>query len=155
MNRIPPGTYVLTAEDLESPKKYAAKGVTVELVNSNLSNQEIKLLSAAKIQGQLRIKTSGELLTDETFSQLLPDNCFIEARSNPWFPGGWGRVEGDLIGSDQLFTLSVSPGTYDVILRSQDQFDQSQVAEGKKTFVPITLSGIRVAAGQTTNVGVV
>ncbi len=156
LSHIPPGTYVLTVEDNTYPvKKYAAKDITVEVVSTDISNQEIKLLTAAKIQGQLRIKTSGELITNQNFQQFLPDQFYIEARSNPWFQGGWGRVEGNLIAGDNTFNLSVSPGTYDIVFQSRDQLTPSEIAEGKKSFAPITLSGIRVTAGQTTNVGVI
>lgn len=155
LNRIPPGTYVLTAEDQGFPKKYSAKDVTITIVSASLSNQDIKLLSAAKIQGQLKIKATGELLTNQNYTQYLPSGFRIEARSNPWFQGGWGNVQGDIVGTDGLFSMTVSPGTYDIVLYNQTQLTADQIAQGKKTFVTVTVSGIRVTAGQTTDVGVI
>lgn len=154
LRRVPAGSYVLTAIDSMMPIKYSVKDVPLE-VAANLTGKDISLLRAAKIQGQLRIKNTGTLISSNNYSQILPSNFFIEARSNPWFPGGFSHANHPLIGNDGLFSLFANPGTYDVILRSEGYVGDSAISEGKKQFVPITLSGIEVVAGQVKDLGVI
>jgi hypothetical protein len=154
LRRVPAGTYVLTAVENMTPIKYSVKDVPVD-VAANLTGKDISLLKAAKIQGQLRVKNTGSLISNLNYSQLLPSNFFIEARSNPWFPGGFAHSNYPLIGADGLFSLYANPGTYDVLFKSDGFVGTAAISEGKKQFVPVTLSGIEVTAGQIKDLGVI
>ena len=166
LKRIPPGNYILTAEDQGTAqgnqsqrKKYSSKEVSVIVKASNVSNKEIELIKAAKIRGQLRIKNSGVLLTSVNIDQHLPQQFFIEARANPWFQGGFHQAErfnnGSLVDSDGKFTIIANPGTFDVIFRTFGFVGEDAVAKGKKQLVPETVSGVTVTSGETKDIGVI
>lgn len=82
LTHVPVGSYLLKVQDYSQPQKYSAKDIPVT-VDADVSNQDIRLLSSAKIQGQLRVKKSGELLTSVNYSNVLSNSFYIEARSNP------------------------------------------------------------------------
>ncbi len=154
LRRVPSGSYVLTARENSMTIKYSVKETPVD-VAANVTGKELKLMKAAKIQGQLRVKNTGALISSNNYAQILPSNFYIEARSNPWFPGGYANANHPIIGTDGLFSMYVNPGTYDVIMKSQGFVGDSAISEGKKQFVPVTISGLEVVAGQTKDLGVI
>jgi len=156
LDRIPPGTYVLSTEDCGYPKKYSAKDLTIDIVSSNLTNKDISLLRAAKIQGKIQIQPSNILITQDNSSQYISDSFEIAAQADPWFEGGWNNAQNPLIDGNGYFSIYTNPGTFDVIFRNMSGFiGNDQIASGKKQLVPKTIGGIKVEAGATYDLGVV
>ncbi|MCB4755419.1 MAG: hypothetical protein LHV69_00445 [Elusimicrobia bacterium] len=155
LERIPPGFYVIEVEDEQFPKKYADKTLGVEVVSADVSGVEISLLLAAKIQGKLRIKNTGVLLTKETYSQYLTSNFFVNAEANPWFEGGYHSSDWPLLNDDDYFVIRANPGNFDIIFRTQGDFGTQDAAQGKKSLAPLTIGGITVEAGETKDLGII
>jgi hypothetical protein len=149
LQRVTPGDYVISVQDYEYPRKYSAKQVGVTVLAANVTIPDVPLLKSAKIKGRLQNVTSGELITSNNYSNILPQDFYVNAYANPWFPGGYGNAAYPIIQSDDMFSIDVAPGTYNIDFGSQNSISQSDVASGKKSFVPKRLSGITVEAGQT------
>jgi len=154
LERVPSGDYVLSTTDDAQPKGYATKDVRVVVDRASVTSVVVDLLKASRIRGKLRLKT-GTLLTSRNYDQFIPSDFFIEARSNPWFNGGFARASEPLIDADGNFTLYSSPGKFDVFFRSIAGLSPQDISQGKKQFVPLQISGIDVAAGQTYDLGFV
>ena len=154
LDRVPAGDYILSSSDNGNPKAYAAKDVRVVLSGASVTNVQVDVLKASRLRGKLRLK-SGTLLTSRNFDQFVPNDFFIEARSNPWFNGGYARNVDPLIDSDGNFALYTNPGKFDLIFQSGQNLSPQDISQGKKQFVPLQISGIDVAAGQTYDLGVV
>lgn len=153
--RIPDGDYVLSTEDDDFPKAFSARDIRVTVDGQDPSEVVIDLLKPARIRGKLRVKTSGTLLTTRNYAQLISSGFRIEARANPWFSGGHYNANEPLIDSEGDFTVSVNPGKYDLIFRTEQAVTAQEISQGIKQFVNLQISSLEVTAGQTLDVGVV
>ncbi|MCG3205488.1 MAG: hypothetical protein KCHDKBKB_02209 [Elusimicrobia bacterium] len=154
LTHIPPGQYVVTVSDTY-PRKYSSKDLQVEIISSDISNKEISLLNSGIIRGKLQVKKSGIVISAANYSQYLSESFRIEARSNPYIPGGFGRAENPIIDANGYFNIAVNPGTYDVVLGLDGGISDSDIAQGKKAFVNVTKSAISVSGGEIKDLGVI
>jgi hypothetical protein len=158
LRHIPSGFYRLGMRQTTQsavPPKYVAKDLSIEVTASNISGKELLLVEGGRIQGQLRVKTSGELVSYQNFDQILSNNFRIEARANPWFQGGYGFSEHPLIDASNVFNILVYPGTYDLTLKSDGGIDLNALSQGQKQFSTVKVSGIEVGTAETKNVGII
>jgi hypothetical protein len=143
--------------------KYVSKPQRVTMTTSD-ATQNITLLEAGAVVGKLRDADSQTLLTSRNAKQFLPDNFGIFAQANPWQPGGFAQAEFDfqkggisISSVTNQFTIYrlVPDTTYDVNFRGFENFGQQSAARGQKAYAPTVKSGVRVAAGQTVDIGVI
>ncbi len=143
--------------------KYTLAPKRITVGSSDLV-QNLTLLQAGAIVGKLRDADSNTLITSRNIEQFIPDGFYINANANPWVPGGYGWTEWDMshikISSvtNQFAIYRLLPGNvFDVTARMENKsggFSMSSAAQGKKAYSPVTKSGVRVAAGQTVDIGV-
>jgi hypothetical protein len=125
---VPPGEYTLKAEDVGTPKAFAARPRPLT-VTGDLSGVEILVEPAGQIQGRLALEAPAS------------SAVAVVAVASPWFHGGSypGTVSGD------RFVIEGLPaGGYEV---------RVQPADGR--FSPGSRPGLAVASGRVTEAGAV
>lgn len=152
LDKVQPGNYILQVQD-PYPKKYVSKDVPIEIVASDVTNKEIQLLPASVIRGKFQIRKSGIVISASNYSQYLTNTFGVDARSNPPIPGGYGHSEMPLINADGYFNVALSPGTYDIVARDYQGVSESDIASGKKSFIPVKRSAIKINAGEIKDIG--
>jgi flagellar hook assembly protein FlgD len=155
------GEYFLEVRDQGTPGKYAASPKSIK-VGASDETSNIQLLLAGSVVGRMRDAGSNTLLTAQNATQFIPDSFGIFAHANPWVPGGFSEADRNMTGpgpqlnSQGQFTIPrLIPDTnYDVTLKGFS-LDPKSVARGQKAYAPAVKSGVRVAAGQTVDIGTI
>ncbi|MBL0349122.1 MAG: hypothetical protein IPP68_01935 [Elusimicrobia bacterium] len=157
------GTYVLEVYEKTLPVKYGAPAQTVQVANSD-ATLDVDLVAAATLVGRLRDADSDTLLTPQNAGRFLPDRFEIFAEANPFVPGGYAQAERSDNGSGPKldpntgqFTITrlIPDTTYDVTFRGFSDFGREAQAKGLRTYAPVVLGGVRLAAGQVVDLGTV
>ncbi|MBI5243124.1 MAG: carboxypeptidase regulatory-like domain-containing protein [Elusimicrobia bacterium] len=155
-DKVADGRYAVAAEDASFPKAFAAKPLSVAVQGADLSGQNLQLASAGALKGRLAVEHlrpdgSREFVLISSDSRgLLPSGLRIFAVANPWVDGGFFEAE-NLIGAGGQFTIpSVLPGLYDIEAQAPAAF-----GGGSLSLVGESRSGVRVAAGAVSDVGVI
>ncbi|MDE2313822.1 MAG: right-handed parallel beta-helix repeat-containing protein, partial [Elusimicrobia bacterium] len=158
--QVPPGSYLIQAQDGGYPQAYAAAPLAVKVGGQNLSNQTLQLVPSGTIKFNVAIeqKTSAGaqfLRVTQNNASLLPSSFQIQAVADPWFNGGYGfaQSQGGLLILDsngQGTIAGLLPGTYDV-----DMAFQNGPSVGSAGLVASSVSGVKVTGGAVTDVGTI
>jgi hypothetical protein len=169
---IADGSYTLEVRERSFPggpvPKFVAVPLRVTLSGVSLTGQDVDLVQGGAIVGTLRDADSNTLITNDNQTQFLPDNFFFHAQANPWTPGGFAEMErcdgkpgclGNVYistATGQFAMYRVLPGqVYDVYFSGFQDTSGGGAAKGQKTYTPLSLSGLRVEAGQTLDLGTI
>ncbi|HOW27360.1 MAG TPA: FlgD immunoglobulin-like domain containing protein [Elusimicrobiota bacterium] len=162
---ISAGDYTLQVKEKASGTgvipKYHAAPAFISIANADVT-KNITLVKAGTVVGKLRDVDSNTLITSNNYSQFLGSNFNLNANANPWTEGGWSEAlrgnQGQIYISTttgQFYIPRLMPGTsYDIGLQEYQSMDAESIAKGQKSYAPTVKSGIRVADGQTVDIGV-
>jgi hypothetical protein len=162
-SHVAPGDYVLEITQQGTTARYATPPISIK-VGSGDATANATLSNGGVLVGQLRDADTQTLLTDKNVAQYLPSNFEIAAQANPSISGGYvqahrnndsGRVSIDPITGQFKISRLIPETQYDLRLRGDTALGNDALALGVKTYAPIQISGIKVTAGQTVDVGVV
>jgi hypothetical protein len=163
------GNYVLEIREENwggsSIPKYVAEPKRIAVGRSNVT-QNVALMKAGTIVGKLRDADSNTLITSQNKSNFLPERFQVFAHANPWVPGGYAQAEADYSESRGSLIISSATGqftlyrllpglTYDVNFRGFQGLNDQAVSKGQKAYSPVVKSGIKIAEGQTLDLGTI
>ncbi|MBL0058816.1 MAG: hypothetical protein IPP35_06850 [Elusimicrobia bacterium] len=157
------GDYILEVVDDARPPKYAAASTSVRIANADVT-QNVTLVAGGTIIALLRDADTGTLLTAENARQFLSDSFEIAAEAVPWVPGGWAQAERDMTNGGYAFDAQTGvisiprliPDTsYNVFLRGHESLGEEARAQGRRTYAPTVLSGVRVQSGEVLDLGTI
>lgn len=166
-NNLPAGEfYTLVARDRRANVKYVARPIkfpdpalSPTGLQTSLTSQDIVMKRAGRIIGRLKDGGTGELINAANAGLLAP-NFRVTAVANPWIEGGFvvaaASVAGRPVEADGYFRVGpLLPGVdYDLRL-AQTSWDPSFLQGGSQNYAPVTLGGLRLAEGESRDVGVV
>lgn len=166
-NNLPAGEfYTLVARDRRANVKYVGRPIkfpdpslSPNGLQSSLSGQDIVMKRAGVIVGRLKDGGTGELIGASNAGLLAP-NFRVTATANPWIEGGFvvaaASVAGRPIEADGYFRVGplLPDVSYDLRL-AQTSWDPSFLQLGSQNYAPVTLGGLRLAPGESRDVGVV
>jgi hypothetical protein len=144
-DKLAPGEYVIQV----GTQKYANATKIIKIVDSDLSDQNFKLVKGATIKGKLKDADSGTILNANNYSSYLPNNFRIFVEARPWVEGGYKEADNwqGLIDNEGYFTISNIPaGTYDLILKQEDY---EMTSSSKNNYVPVIIAGIIIPEDTT------
>jgi len=169
---LSPGDYILEVREdsfggfATVVPKYAAEPARITIGQVNVT-QNITLKQAGAVVGKLRDVNSNTLLTSQNVASFLPSNFQAYAKANPWVAGGYAQAEYDFTSAagaqirissvtGQFAIYRLVPGTtYDIGFRGFQGLDAQSVARGQKAYAPFTKSGVKIAEGQTVDLGII
>jgi hypothetical protein len=162
-SHVAPGDYVLEIAQVGSTARYATPPISIKVASGD-TTANATLSNGGVLVGRLRDADTQTLLTDKNIAQYLPSNFEIAAQANPSISGGYVQAHrnnnggGVAIDPDtgQFKISRLIPETqYDLRVRGDTALGNDALALGVKTYAPIQISGIKITAGQTVDVGVI
>ena len=152
-------------------KKYVAKPLSVSITGGNVSGQDIQLQRAGTVEGKLAVvrvssdnTKSTELITSNNRS-LLPGNFRIYAFSDTAGRSAQGEIDQTCSNGNCQIYIDPTKGTFRLsyllpdtdykVSFTQDNYQTSNLGQGKLNLVSQDIQGVSVGAGQTLNVGTV
>ncbi|MBI5202684.1 MAG: hypothetical protein HY925_13920, partial [Elusimicrobia bacterium] len=169
--RVGPGRWILRAEDLGFPKAYAAAPLVVDMPAADFDGAELRLAAGGTIRVRAAVETlkadggKEAVLVTAANPELLPSGLRVNAIANPSIQGGFFTARGRNCGPDgtcrdvaldsngQIAIENVLPGIYDVEFAAPT--DPDSVAQGGAALASQVRSGVRVAEGESVDLGTV
>ncbi|HVA67032.1 MAG TPA: FlgD immunoglobulin-like domain containing protein [Elusimicrobiota bacterium] len=158
--QVPPGSYLIQAQDGGYPQAYAAAPLAVTVSGQSLIGQSVQLVPSGTIKFRVAIEQKSSagvqfMRVTQNNASLLPSSFQIQAVADPWFNGGYGSAQsqgGPLVldSNGQGTIAGLLPGSYDVNMAFQNGPSVSGAG-----LVASSISGVKVVGGVVTDVGTI